>query len=49
MIISKKYALKLVKLKKAEVVGVITQDGKKYVAINRFDKQRTDHFIEKED
>jgi len=42
MIITRKYARKLIKEKKAEVIGTI--EGGKYVCINRYDIQRTDHY-----
>jgi hypothetical protein len=44
MIISKKYAEMLVKRGQAEKIGTVTQDGKTYQVVNRFDIQRTDHY-----
>ena len=54
MIISKKYALKLVKEGKAKIEGRITTApawsarayGTTYLMIMRYDKQRTDHAID---
>ena len=47
MIITKKYALKLIKAGKATVETSLKPDscGSKYVAISRTDVQRTDHYI----
>ena len=46
MIITKKYALRLIKQGKAKVeTGVIDNDGQvRYIAITRYDVRRTDHF-----
>ena len=48
MIISKKYARKLVKEGKAGFVVELKPDdqGRIYVAIDRYDLQRTDHYEE---
>ena len=54
MIISKKYAQKLIREGKAIIVNRTTDQkiwierdyGKTYIVINRFDKQRIDHHIE---
>jgi len=45
MIISKKYALKLIKDGKATAdSGRTCDNGKMYVIITRYDLQRTDHY-----
>jgi len=44
MIISKKYALKLVAKGLAELLGIVESDGVRYMSLNRYDKQRTDHY-----
>jgi hypothetical protein len=44
MIISKKYALKLVAKGSAELLGIVEHDGVRYMSLNRFDKNRTDHY-----
>ena len=48
MIISKQYAQRLIKTGKAEHVTTLHQDqqGRVYVAINRLDKQRIDHYLD---
>jgi len=46
MIISKKYALKLIKEGKAEITTTVTEGDIVYCSINRYDLQRTDHFEE---
>lgn len=47
MIISKKYAVKLIKAGKAKVESALKPDdqGRVYVAITRYDLQRTDHYL----
>ena len=47
MIITKNYAKKLVKQGKAKETGYIignTEDSK-FMVVDRFDKQRTDHYL----
>jgi len=44
MIISKSYALKLVREGKARIEGKCFDDGWTYVIVTRFDLQRTDHY-----
>jgi len=44
MIITKQYAKRLIRQNKAKEVGTVTQDGKIYMAIDRYDLHRTDHF-----
>jgi len=43
MIITLKYAKKLIRDGKACDHGVVTDDGKKYMVITRYDLQRVDH------
>jgi len=43
MIISKKYADKLIKNGKANIIGKTYNNGKTYLILNRYDLQRTDH------
>lgn len=52
MIISKRYAQKLIKKGRARIVGEMNDGqfwgdavGIIYTIINRYDKQRTDHYI----
>jgi hypothetical protein len=45
MIITRKYALRLVKQGRANVDGDVIHEGKRYAIITRYDLQRTDHYI----
>lgn len=44
MIISKRYALKLVKNGKACNKGIVKHNGDDYVVLDRYDNLRTDHY-----
>ena len=44
MIIDRKTAIHLICIGKASRISVVTQDGRQYVAIDRHDKQRVDHY-----
>lgn len=47
MIISMKYAQTLIRQGKAKSIGLIAEPyiiGRRYMALDRFDKQRTDHY-----
>lgn len=45
MIIKTATAKRLIAAGKAENLGTVTQDGKTYMIVNRYDLQRTDHAI----
>lgn len=45
MIISSKYAKHLVATKKAQEIGIINDNDQRYMAIDRIDFQRTDHYL----
>jgi len=44
MIISKKYAAKLVRTGKGKERGTVVHDGKRYMVLDRTDILRTDHY-----
>ena len=44
MIITKKYAMRLVRLGKAQIVGSVIWGGISFTILNRYDLGRTDHF-----
>lgn len=44
MIITKKYAKKLIREGKAEEVCVVWHDGERYMTVTRYDVQRDDHY-----
>lgn len=44
MIISRKYAQKLIRDGKARVTGIVHDNGKQYAILTRYDKQSTDHY-----
>jgi hypothetical protein len=44
MIISRKHARRLLKAGKAQIETGVKEENRYYVAISRFDNQRTDHF-----
>lgn len=45
MIISRKYAIKLIKSGKAKRDGIVTSNSLNYVIIIRYDLQRIDHYL----
>ena len=45
MIISKEYALKLVRIGKAKLEGKCFDNGNTYMIVTRYDLQRVDHFL----
>ena len=45
MIISKDYADRLVRLGRAAYVGEVAHDGKRWMCVDRYDVQRTDHYL----
>jgi len=44
VIISKEYAKRLIKAGKAAALCPVTDNGRRYIAIDRYDLQRTDHY-----
>jgi len=45
MIIKIQTAKRLIKSGKADHIGNVTSDGKKYMVVDRYDMQRTDHVL----
>jgi hypothetical protein len=44
MIITRKYALSLIRAKKAVVTTMVNEDKRNYMAMDRVDLQRVDHY-----
>ena len=44
MIVSRKYALALIRQGKARVVGYVDGETRRYVVLDRLDLRRTDHY-----